>query len=671
MKLLSAIHGIGIVLAAAVGLLLATVLIDYICNLPATPRLIIIFSSLAVLVYALIRWIIKPISARLSLSDVAGRVEQAFPQFNDRLRSTVDFVQSDVPGSEAMKRRVVGEATDLASRLNLRRAVIARPAINSIAAGLGAILLACGLAILIPNYATIALSRLFTPFTAAAWPKRVQIQLIDDVPTRAAVGQHIDVKMKLARGDSQSRKASIFYQYDDGPVQREYMNRGEDGSYASSLDARVETGKLSANLRIWMEAGDDRMQLPPITVVPRLMIQSVKAQLSPPPYVSNQKTTIVDMSAAPAIVAEGARIILSVDFNKPLAKNPNVEILPASEEMHKPDVQWQQFADTNITATWTARQSLRFRIRATDNYHFTNNAIEEYEIIVRPYQSPTVQIENPRRNEERTAVSVVPLQGTADDDYGIDWLKLIVERASDKKKWEINLLDHDSATNGATATRASSAADRLRFSVGYQWDLSQLKDANLKPGDVLDYYLLVKDNFALYGQTHPPVPSGRLRIAIITQEELTDRVIDELRQIKNQITGVKSTVDRTHEETTGLTNDTKNKDQLDAADRAALDRLTNQQATSASQAKQIAAKVDSLRDRLNENKSPSQDLSDTARDVANDLNQAAENPMKEATNQLSSANQPNAKSDQRNQALAKAVDNQQQADQQLQQALDR
>ena len=119
----------------------------------------------------------------------------------------------------------------------------------------------------------------------------------------------------------------------------------------------------------------------------------------------------------------------------------------------------------------------------------------------------------------------------------------------------------------------------MRFRISYPWDLAQLKDANLKSGDVIEYYLLAKDNFYLDDQTHPPVPSGRLRITIITQEELVDRVVDELRQVKNQIAGVKTAVDRTHEETAGLANDTKNKDQLDAADKAALDRLTNQQAT--------------------------------------------------------------------------------------------
>ncbi|WP_428937010.1 DUF4175 family protein [Fontivita pretiosa] len=671
-KVLGVVYGTGIVLAAAVGLLLAISALDYVLNLPPTPRLVAILLAAGAIVYALWRWIARPLAARLSISDVAGRLEQAFPQFDDRLRSTVDFLRGDVPGSEPMKQRVISETAALAGQLDLARAVVATPAWYSMSAGIGAILLAGMLALLAPDYSSIALRRIVSPFGDAAWPKRVQISMLGQVPTRVPVGQRIELRMRLQRGDSASRRASIFYQYDGGAVQRELMLRGPDGSYSASLDARVESGKQAASLRVWMEAGDDRVELPPITVVPRLAIRSVEAVLTPPAYVTARPPQTVNLAAAPAIVADGSRVTIRVQFSKPLADPAQVELIPANDDTPAPQVAWQRQSSTAVAGEWLARQSLRFHIRATDTDGFTNNALEEYELIVRPDQHPSVQIENPRRNEERTAVSVVPLTGVVEDDYGIEWLKLVIERVGgEKKRWEINLLDNSAAVNGASSTRAESAADRLRLRVLYAWDLAQLQDANLKPGDVLEYHLLAKDNFVLDGQTHPPVPSGKLRIVIISQEELTSRVIDELRQAKNQIIGVRQAVDRTRQETSDLADETRQKEQLDAADRAALDRLTNQQATGASQTRQIASRIDQLRDRLAENKSPAQELADLARDVSSDLNRAAEEPMKEATRRLSEAAQPNAARQQRNDAINRAGEAQQQADQQLQQALDR
>src|SRR5262245_41780960 len=140
-KLLGVLFGIGLLLAAGVGLLLGVVALDYLLNLPATPRFVIILASLLGLAYVVWRWVAKPMIARLSISDVAGRLEQAFPEFNDRLRSTVDFVRGDVPGSDVMKQRVVTEATSLAGRLDLGRAVVATPAYYSMAGGVGSIAL--------------------------------------------------------------------------------------------------------------------------------------------------------------------------------------------------------------------------------------------------------------------------------------------------------------------------------------------------------------------------------------------------------------------------------------------------------------------------------------------------------------------------------------------------
>src|SRR4051812_48858677 len=88
-RLLSIAAGAGISLAAAVVLLLVTVLLDYALNLPAVPRIVVIVAALVGCGYALFQYVVRPLLAKLSISDVAGKLESAFPQFDDRLRSTV------------------------------------------------------------------------------------------------------------------------------------------------------------------------------------------------------------------------------------------------------------------------------------------------------------------------------------------------------------------------------------------------------------------------------------------------------------------------------------------------------------------------------------------------------------------------------------------------------
>jgi hypothetical protein len=213
-----------------------------------------------------------------------------------------------------------------------------------------------------PQFVRIATSRLLHPLSGEAWPKRVQIQLASEPPTRVPVGQRVDLRMKLVRGDKSSMKSIVYYQYDDGPVEQELMSRAADGSYGSSLDARIDPSLQAGTLKIWMRAGDDRIDLKPITVVPRLAIRSVQALVKPPKYVGDQPATTVDLSAAPAVMAAGSDVGLRVSFNKPLSDIANVQIIPVSEEMQAPKVQWTSDSATGVTGAWNARQSLRFHI---------------------------------------------------------------------------------------------------------------------------------------------------------------------------------------------------------------------------------------------------------------------------------------------------------------------
>jgi hypothetical protein len=340
--------------------------------------------------------------------------------------------------------------------------------------------------------------------------------------------------------------------------------------------------------------------------------------------------------------------------------------------------------DTTVIGRFTATDPLRFHLHATDSDGFSNNALEEYVLDVRPDQSPSVQIESPRRNEERTAEATVPLQGLAEDDYGIESLKLVVdriERATDGKApamvppewmlshWEIPLVDHANPADTVSWSRIERTGDRQRFRVNYGWDLSQLK-AGLRGGDVLEYYLLVTDNFNLNGQTHAPVPSGKLRINIISQDDLANRVIADLQAAKTQVEEVKRVQSRTQQETTSLADDTKNKAKLDEADHVAAERLTGQQSAVDGETRQIAAKVQEIGQRLEENKSQQQDLKDLTRDVANDLNDAAEKPMKTAAEDLTDAQQPKS-SDDRNTNFDQAKASQAEANDDLQRATDR
>jgi len=668
---------VGVVLGAAVGLVLAVVLIDYVLNLPPVPRLVVNIGAVGLLGYALVRHVVRPVLAKLSLGDVAGHVERAFPQFEDRLRSTVNFTQSTstVPGSDVMKQRVVGEATALAGSLDLGRAVVGAPAWYSLGGAGGALVVLLLIGLTMPLYRDVALSRMFKPFTDRPWPKRVQIEVVGKTPPRVPVGERVDVRMRLTKGDTGTRsprRATIFYQFENGSVQQELMTRGTDGVYTAALDAQTDAARTDGKLSVWISAGDDRIDLDPVTVVPRLAIARVEATVVTPPYAGGQVST-TDLSSAPAFAVAGSEVTLHVSFNKPIDADRGVRaesISPSSGATEMPKIAWSNPSVSAYDGSWTARQSLRFQLSATDTDGFRNSALEEYELVVRPDQSPSIQIESPRRSEERTAESTIPLVAVAEDDFGVRSVTLSVERLGDRQKWDVPLVDAGVAISTVKWDRADAGLDRLRYRLSYPWLLSSLKDANLQNGDVLEYALVVRDNFDLAGEQHAPVSSGKLRVTIISQEELTSKVSAELRTVAAQLNEIKRAQDRTRQETRQLESDTEKKDALDPADRATADRLTNQQATVATQTKQVAARVAALRDRLNENLSPDQDLKQLTSDVEKQLNNAAENPMKSATAKLNTAKEQTP-AQKRNESLNDAQKDQQSASEQVASAMER
>ncbi len=86
------LYGIGLLLAVLTAGFLLPALADYNFHLPGPLRLALSIALLLVLGYSLWRFLFLPVRARISLDDVALKLEARFPEFNDRLASAVNFI---------------------------------------------------------------------------------------------------------------------------------------------------------------------------------------------------------------------------------------------------------------------------------------------------------------------------------------------------------------------------------------------------------------------------------------------------------------------------------------------------------------------------------------------------------------------------------------------------
>lgn len=656
-RLLTATYGSGHALVAVSVAALGVVGLDYLLNLPAVPRVVLLAAAASAVAGVIVSDLVRPLLARLTLSDMAGRVEEAFPQFDDRLRSAVAFGDGAGVDSPAMRARVTEEATKLAASLKLTKAIPGRPAGRSIGYGAAAAALVALLAVAMPGeYRSAAWGRVSHPFAGVAWPKRTAIEIVGALPVRIPAGERVPVKVRLTKGDRPSARTTVYYQYDNGAVRSELMSRGADGTYAASLDAKADAD-AQVGLKVWVRAGDDEKHLDGVAVVPRLAVRKVTAHVIPPEYArAKASDNAWDLTQGGATIVEGSQVKLEIEFNKALAGDP--ELMKVGQVDAVP--LRRKLAGAKADIGLAPAKTVRFTIAAKDEDGFPTSSLTEYEIAVRPDQPPGIQIEEPRRNEDRTPNAVVPLQGIAEDDFAVKAVTLHVRRVSDSKVWDVPLVAGFEAGKDVSWAEANSSPDRVRMKLAWLWELGKLQGADLKPGDILEYYLLAQDNYVgPQGQSHEPASSSRLRITIVSQEEMANRFVQELRGIGEQIDGVKNRQHQTKVETGEFADQTKGKP-LDEPSRGQARRLGDQEATIAGQTKGIAGKVDDIMARMAENRLESRELPATAKDVRDTLNRAAEGPMRDATSDV--AQGKDAAPAERDPKMSDAVDQERKAE---------
>src|SRR5205085_11909709 len=152
-----------------------------------------------------------------------------------------------------------------------------------------------------------------------------------------------------------------------------------------------------------------------------------------------------------------------------------------------------------------------------------------------------------------------------------------------------------------------------------------------------NYQIEAKENGKTIAVNHPPQFSSKLRVNIISEEEMNVRITDEIRALALKTKSVHDSQVSNQNETKNLQQETKEKPDLSKGDRAALEGLTSRQSAMVSQTKGLSNQLDEVKKQLDENKVKDPELNSIAKEAKQDLDQAAEKPMTDAAQQL---NQP-------------------------------
>jgi hypothetical protein len=247
------------------------------------------------------RHLVGPLQVRLTDTDLALRIEDRYPGFQDSLASTVQFISSGADpriGSPALQQAVVTRTLERLDGLDCDDVVDAREVRRIAAIALGVCLVAILLAGLNRTLTAIALRRILLPFSAPSWPKQTNLQLLNaDLVPLAPDAEH---PLTIARGDTFKvlaentsghlpSRVTLEYRLADGKTAVEAM-RPKTANDARGERHEVAEGQLLAvrgNVDFRAVGGDDdQMPWHRLLVVPPPAVEKLRGLMTDPNVVT-------------------------------------------------------------------------------------------------------------------------------------------------------------------------------------------------------------------------------------------------------------------------------------------------------------------------------------------------------------------------------------------------
>jgi hypothetical protein len=335
LRLVVSFRGISWLIAAVVlGVTLAG-LLDFWVHLPGLVRavfLVGILGSAGIIAY---RYLIHPFRTRTDDLSLALRVEAEYPELNDSLASTVQFLDEpddvDRSGSSALRRAAVKRALYQAGGCDFGRVIDRRGLKSAGMAALAVSALAVWLVVLQPAVATTALARLADPFGATEWPPLTL--LVDHTNRlRIAQGEAFDIRATLEGIVPENATVTYRFSNDPTPLVQTYPVLRKDDSPVGTLAARLSTLRIAGSFRYQIKANDGATPWREVQVLPPVRLVQLDGRPSPqirlrfPEYTEFPPRSLPDGSANIEAVT-GTHVALRAAVDRPLSA-ASVELRP-------------------------------------------------------------------------------------------------------------------------------------------------------------------------------------------------------------------------------------------------------------------------------------------------------------------------------------------------------
>jgi len=408
--------------------------LDWLCHLDeAGTRVLLGLGVLGASGWVGWRFLWVPLTTEFSNVELASRIEQQNPTFQDSLSSTVQFLESgqdEKLGSRKLQEQVISQTLRRLEQINVEGLIETRP-VQRVATWAVA---TCVLVAVIVGFnqadAATAMNRLLFPFSSTPWPRDVQLQFVDQDlrPLAASMnggltivqGETLKLYVENLRG-ALPGDLTFIHRRANGKVIREPMRQttlwDSDGVARDIGGATLHI--TNGPLFFWARGGDGETVPLQVDVVPPPRIEELQVSVFPPAYTARGSESLpAGVGHVEGVV--GTRVEINVRSNKPLK----------SVALHRKDTSPELMSVSQYGLTVTGEFVVNKPVNGSwwlvlkDRQGFENPDATRYDMRISVDNVPDVVIEEPMADMLVTAVAKVPFRVLVRDDIGIKaaWL---------------------------------------------------------------------------------------------------------------------------------------------------------------------------------------------------------------------------------------------------------
>ncbi len=466
-------------------------------------RIALALLFLAALVGAILWWVVRPLLQAfgwlpgLSDQDVARLLGRANESISDRLINLLQLLSgrhSDAP-PDVIERAVVGLANPVPDTALARLApwnAVAKPA-RLLSVPIVVLLV---VALAAPGWIVDAGGRLVQPGTTFTRPAPFRIE-VEPGSTELVAGTSLDIDARLAGAPDGTRPALETMQTGENQAQLSDMSESPAPSswHASIMDVKRD-------FRYRVVASGVSSPWYTVSLLNRPLVSQLNIELDYPRYTRLPRRSL-DNNVGDVSALMGT--LVSVRIRAAGAEVDRARLVFDSGRSVNAEVDGSE-----ITATFpiTGNDSWRAELISPDS--ISNAAPIEYRISASRDLAPDITILEPEPLSDLPGDLRTFLLVGITDDYGFRDLALHTRLAESRfgqvsDSFSVTMLPLESTL-------------QLDQEIPYDWDVAAITGLDLVPGDVLEYYLEIRDNDAISGFKAAQSRVHRLRVPSLAEK---------------------------------------------------------------------------------------------------------------------------------------------------------